>query len=81
LDFVAASRRSWTQIQHLLEIVRRFELLLRSGTDPKAPCRTPEDHHGGDRRHAIDAESGALKPIGRYPIGKGANWVEILAFD
>ena len=31
--------------------------------------------------YAIDAESGALKPIGRYPTGKGANWVEILAFD
>jgi 6-phosphogluconolactonase len=31
--------------------------------------------------YAIDAESGALKPIGRYPTGRGANWVEILAFD
>ena len=31
--------------------------------------------------YAIDAESGALKLIGRYPTGKGANWVEILAFD
>ena len=31
--------------------------------------------------YAIDAENGALKLIGRYPTGKGANWVEILAFD
>jgi 6-phosphogluconolactonase len=31
--------------------------------------------------YAIDPESGALKPIGRYPTGKGANWVEIIAFD
>src|SRR5262244_3127629 len=31
--------------------------------------------------YAIDAEHGALKLIGRYPTGKGANWVEILAFD
>ena len=31
--------------------------------------------------NAIDAETGALKPIGRYPTGKGANWVEIVAFD
>ena len=31
--------------------------------------------------YAIEAETGALKPIGRYPTGKGANWVEIVAFD
>ena len=31
--------------------------------------------------YAIDAESGALKPTGRYPTGKGSNWVEIVAFD
>src|SRR5215813_9613834 len=31
--------------------------------------------------YAIDPETGALKPIGRYPTGKGANWVEIVAFD
>ena len=31
--------------------------------------------------YAIDAETGTLKPIGRYPTGKGANWVEIVAFD
>jgi 6-phosphogluconolactonase len=31
--------------------------------------------------YAIEAESGALKAIGRYPSGKGANWVEIVAFD
>jgi 6-phosphogluconolactonase len=31
--------------------------------------------------YAIDAESGALKAVGRYPTGKGANWVEIVAFD
>jgi hypothetical protein len=29
----------------------------------------------------VDAETGALKPIGRYPTGRGANWVEIVAFD
>jgi len=31
--------------------------------------------------YAIDAETGALKAVGRYPAGKGANWVEIVAFD
>src|SRR6266403_2568490 len=31
--------------------------------------------------YAIDAGTGALKPIGRYPTGKGANWVEIVAYD
>jgi 6-phosphogluconolactonase len=31
--------------------------------------------------YAIDPENGALKLVGRYPTGKGANWVEILAFD
>jgi hypothetical protein len=25
--------------------------------------------------------NGALKPIGRYPTGKGANWIEIVTFD
>ena len=28
-----------------------------------------------------DPQSGALKLIGKYPTGKGANWVEIVAFD
>jgi 6-phosphogluconolactonase len=31
--------------------------------------------------HAIDQASGALKTIGKAPVGKGANWVEIAAFD
>ena len=31
--------------------------------------------------YAIDAGSGALKPLGKYPVGKGANWVEIVSFD
>src|SRR5215831_4872144 len=31
--------------------------------------------------YAIDADSGTLKPVGRAPAGKGANWVEIVAFD
>jgi 6-phosphogluconolactonase len=31
--------------------------------------------------YAIDSENGALKLIGRYPAGKAANWVEIVAFD
>jgi len=30
--------------------------------------------------YAIEAETGALKAVGRYPTGKGANWVEIVAF-
>ena len=25
--------------------------------------------------------SGALKLVGKYPAGKGANWVEIVSFD
>jgi 6-phosphogluconolactonase len=31
--------------------------------------------------YSIDAQSGALKHLGKYPAGKGANWVEIVAFD
>jgi 6-phosphogluconolactonase len=31
--------------------------------------------------YAIDRETGALKAIGKYPTGKGANWVEIVAFE
>ena len=30
--------------------------------------------------YSIEA-NGALKPIGKYPTGKGSNWVEIVAFD
>lgn len=31
--------------------------------------------------HAIDPASGALARLGRYPAGKGGNWVEIVRFD
>jgi 6-phosphogluconolactonase len=31
--------------------------------------------------YAIDEASGAVKLIGKYPAGKGANWVEIVSFD
>jgi 6-phosphogluconolactonase len=31
--------------------------------------------------YAIDSASGALRPVGRYPTGKGSNWVEIVSFD
>src|ERR1700737_2612650 len=31
--------------------------------------------------NSIQAESGALKAIGRSPTGKGANWVDIVTFD
>ena len=31
--------------------------------------------------YLIDPQSGALKLVGKYPTGKGANWVEIVAFD
>ncbi len=31
--------------------------------------------------YAIDQASGALKPLQKYPVGKGANWVEIVSFD
>lgn len=30
--------------------------------------------------HAIDPASGALARLGRYPVGKGGNWVEIVSF-
>jgi 6-phosphogluconolactonase len=29
--------------------------------------------------HAIDAATGALRPLGRYPMGADPNWVEIVA--
>ena len=31
--------------------------------------------------YSIDAASGALKFLNKYPTGKGANWVEIVSFD
>jgi 6-phosphogluconolactonase len=31
--------------------------------------------------YAIDGASGALKLVGKYPTGKGSNWVEIVSFD
>jgi 6-phosphogluconolactonase len=31
--------------------------------------------------YAIDRNSGALKLIGKYPTGKGSNWVEIVSFE
>ena len=31
--------------------------------------------------YAIDQANGALRLLQRYPTGKGANWVEIVAFD
>lgn len=30
--------------------------------------------------YTVDAKTGALGLVGRYPTGKGANWVEIVAF-
>jgi 6-phosphogluconolactonase len=30
--------------------------------------------------YAIDPQGGALKLVGKYPTGKGGNWVEIVAF-
>ena len=31
--------------------------------------------------YAIDGGSGALRMLKQYPVGKGANWVEIVSFD
>jgi 6-phosphogluconolactonase len=31
--------------------------------------------------YAIDPSSGGLKLLQKYPVGKGANWVEIVSFD
>jgi 6-phosphogluconolactonase len=31
--------------------------------------------------YSIDSQGGALKLLGKYPAGKAANWVEIVAFD
>jgi len=31
--------------------------------------------------YEIDAASGALKLLQKYPTGKGSNWVEIVSFD
>ena len=31
--------------------------------------------------YAIDQGSGGLKLLQRYPVGKGANWVEIVSAD
>ena len=31
--------------------------------------------------YAIDPSNGALKWLQKYPVGKGANWIEIVSFD
>ncbi len=31
--------------------------------------------------YAIDPANGSLRPVGRFPTGKGSNWVEIVSFD
>ena len=31
--------------------------------------------------YRIDAKSGALHELGKYPVGKGANWIEVVDFD
>jgi 6-phosphogluconolactonase len=31
--------------------------------------------------YAIERPNGALKPLGKYPAGKGSNWVEIVGFE
>ena len=31
--------------------------------------------------YAIDGATGTLKPVAKAPVGKGANWVEIVRFD
>ncbi|MGZ5598550.1 MAG: beta-propeller fold lactonase family protein, partial [Usitatibacter sp.] len=30
--------------------------------------------------YLIDPATGALRHVARYPVGKGANWVEIVSF-
>jgi hypothetical protein len=31
--------------------------------------------------YAIDASTGALKLVNKFPTGKGSNWVEIVAIN
>jgi 6-phosphogluconolactonase len=31
--------------------------------------------------YRIDAKDGALHELGQYPVGKRANWVEIVSYD
>jgi len=31
--------------------------------------------------YALDPESGMPKPLAKYPVGKGANWVEVVQFN
>ena len=31
--------------------------------------------------YRIDAKTGGLATLGQYPVGKGANWVELVNFD
>ncbi|PMS16900.1 6-phosphogluconolactonase [Trinickia dabaoshanensis] len=31
--------------------------------------------------YRIDSRTGALEAIGKYPVGKGANWIEVVDFD
>lgn len=31
--------------------------------------------------YRIDFKNGALRQLGQYPVGKGANWVEVVNYD
>ncbi|WP_260434812.1 MULTISPECIES: hypothetical protein [unclassified Burkholderia] len=31
--------------------------------------------------HRIERNTGHLAEIGKYPVGNGANWVEIVSYD
>ena len=51
------------------------------GIDPTGRCMIVTGEQSSTlSSYAIDG-SGGLKLIGRYPTGKGSNWVEIVSFD
>lgn len=89
--FVYAAERTSSTI-NLLSAERDGRLTYRSSTPTeKQPRGFRLDPAGrvmivtGEKSdtissYSVDPSSGALKLVGKYPTGKGANWVEIVVF-
>ena len=75
-----------TQALHALEAAFGCALVVRGQRGQRGIRLTPDGRYlvaSGERSehvavHAVDQQTGALSLVGRYPGGKGANWIEIV---